>query len=291
VDAVGVDIGGTWIRAAVIRSDGVLEDVVRTPTGRERPADEVVGDIVATIERADAGSLPVGVGAPTTLDSRGRLEPCPNLPTLVGLPLGELLAERLGRDVVTENDAACFALGEWRHGAGRGASLLVGVTLGTGIGVGIVLEGRLVRGAHGRSGEIWHSPVDLRCDAGSCPHVEALVSGVALESAYAQHAPTPLPGPAIAALAQRGDRPAQKAFESLGAALGGVLIWISDLLDPDVIVLGGSVSDSWDLIEPAVIRRLGERPLRLVVSELGQRAALQGAATVALAELERRRMV
>jgi predicted NBD/HSP70 family sugar kinase len=252
--------------------------------------DDIITLIVQAGHQVGDEIAAVGLGIPTTLDGEGRLEPCPNLPTLIGCPLGAVLAEKLSWDVFVENDASCFALGEWRFGAGRGTSLMVGITLGTGIGTGIVMEGRPFRGAHGRAGEIWRSPLNLLTNAGPSPHVEAHVSGTGLEDAYTGATGTRLTGGQIAALADGGDPVASDVFEALGATLGGVIVWLTDLLDPDAVVLGGSVVGAYHHFEKSIRANLRGRTVHLLVSQLGDRAALYGASTVAFVELEKRRM-
>jgi predicted NBD/HSP70 family sugar kinase len=290
LQVIGVDIGGTWMRAAVVHSGGDIGDVLRVPTARGRRAQKIVDDVVSLISRvgltAEAEVSAVGIGVPTTVDERSRLDPCPNLPTMAAYPLASTLANRLGKPVFIENDASCFALGEWRFGAGRGANLLVGITLGTGIGLGVVVGGRLLRGAHGRAGEIWRSPANVECGEASFRNVEACVSGSALEDFYASATGVRLAGDQIARLADENDRPARLAFERLGRALENTLLWLSDLLDPDVIVLGGAVVASFRHFEDPVMGALRDRPGKLVTSELGDSAALYGAAMVAFSGLQ-----
>jgi len=281
------------MRAAVVDTDGNMGSILRTRTDRNRPPQDIIDDIVALIRQAREPVkdeiLAVGLGVPTTLDPAGRLDPCPNLPTMTHWPLGAVLAERLPWDVFVKNDASCFALGEWQFGAGKGTSLLVGITLGTGIGVGIVINGQVLDGAHGRAGEIWRSPLNLIPGAEPSLHVEARVSGTGLEDAYAAATGNRLKGQRLAALADDGDPAAINAFQSFGATLGSVLVWLADLLDPDTVVLGGSVAEAFHHFEKAVHSNLRDRPIKLLVSQLGSRAALYGASTVALLELEKRR--
>ena len=278
------------MRAALVRRDGTIGEVLRVPTVRLRGAGEIVDDLVSLISRlgsADAGGLPsVGIGVPTTFDERGRLDPSPNLPTMTGYPLRSALEDRLQRRVAVENDASCFALGEWRFGAGRGATVLVGITLGTGIGVGIVAGGQLLRGAHGEAGEICRSPVNLEDFEHPFRNVEDCVCGTALQNAYASATGTRLGGVRIAALAEQGDPAARAAFEVMGKILANTVLWIADLLDPDVIVLGGSVSASLPFFAAAMGTIFRDRQINLVRSELGDRAALYGAAMAAFSGLE-----
>lgn len=287
---IGVDIGGTQMRAAVVRQGGDIGNVLRVPTARAREPQQIVDDIVSLVSQAGSTTgrevSAVGIGVPTTIDEQGRLDPCPNLPTMTRFPLAGVLRNRLSKAVFIENDASCFALGEWRFGAGQGTTFLVGITLGTGIGLGVVADGWLLRGAHGRAGEIWRSPANLEAAGMPFRNVEACVSGSALEDLYEFATGARLSGEQIARLADKDDLPARSAFERLGIALGNTLLWISDLLDPEVIVLGGTVVASFRHFEDAVATVLGERKVSVVISELGDSAALYGAAMVAFSGLQ-----
>jgi len=156
---VGVDLGGTRIRAAAVSSTGTIDKFRQRPTQSDRPAMHIVEDVVELVQEvAPVGLAGIGVGVPTTLDERGCLRPCLNLPTFGSFNLGAELQTRLNTKVQLENDARCFTLGEWAWGAARGVRIAVGLTLGTSVGLGIVVDGVPFRGAHGDAGEIWRSP-------------------------------------------------------------------------------------------------------------------------------------
>ena len=287
---IGVDIGGTWMRAAAVHHDGDIGGMLRAPTERMRQPQDIIDSIVLLISQVDLtleGKVSaVGIGVPTTIDEQGCLDPCPNLPTMTAYPLASVLRDRLSKPVFIENDASCFALGEWRFGAGRGAVLLVGITLGTGIGLGIVVNDQILRGAHGRAGEIWRSPANLESFEMPFRNVEACVSGSALEDLYVSTTGVRLTGDQIARLAEQGELSARLAFEHLGRVLGNTVLWISDLLDPDVVVLGGAVAASFRHFADPVAAVLYNRPIKVVISELGDSAALYGAAMIAFSGLQ-----
>lgn len=292
MSVIGADVGGTWIRMAAVGRDGALGEVLKTPTHRQRPPEEIVEDIASMISEVEPGGehgiSAVGIGVPTTIDRSGRLDPCPNLPTMGSYPLKDVLTRRLGKPVFLDNDARCFALGEWKRGAGSGARVLVGVTLGTGIGLGIVVGGRVLRGACGRAGEVWRSPAGLEGHDTNFRNVESFASGTALQEMYERECGARLSGEKIASRASLGDKAARAAFERFGTALGKLLLWLADVLDPDCVVLGGAVAESFAHFSGALRRTLGPRDLKVVKSSLGQAAALYGAAEMALCEMEGR---
>lgn len=281
---MGVDIGGSWIRSALF--DGTYTPVRRNKrkTEGQRAAEKIVADIVRCIKcvtgRSDWPSAAIGIGVPTTIGEDGRLESCDNLPTMNRFPLRQALEERLDHNVIIENDANCFALGEWLFGAGRDSRLMVCVTLGTGVGLGIIHEGKIFRGASGRAGEVWRSPANLKATSDGNRSVESLVGGRALESAYFGICGEMKRGEEIAAIARQSDKVALGVFRSFGRHLGRLLRWLSDILDPDLLVLGGSVAKSADLFlkELIGVSALPEKKIR--VSQLGDLAPLLGAAAL-----------
>jgi len=281
---IGVDLGGTRIRAGMVEAGGAVVCLREMATRAERPACEIAADIAALVRAVEAdvrtvgtgAAAPIGVGVPTTIGPDGALAPSPNLPTCAGYPLARELGNLLGRPVVLENDARCFALGEVLAGAARGALIAAGVTLGTSIGLGMVVNGALLRGAHGEAGEIWRSPVDLLAapgaeTAGRADSLHDLLGGHALGTDAAT----------TARLARCGDAAALAVFARYGERLGAALCWLCDMLDPDVIVIGGAIAASFDLFADHARAVLGARRTLLAASALGDRAAILGAAGVA----------
>jgi glucokinase len=154
--AVAIDLGGTWIRAGLVReSTGIVRDA-KCPTKSSRSAEDIMADMVRlALEVRDHDPVEIagaGIGVPTTISADGGLDACPNLPSMGGFPLKRRLAEALQLPLILENDAKCFALGEWHFRRGAGLRLLVGMTLGTSVGLGIVMDGKAYRGATGQSG-------------------------------------------------------------------------------------------------------------------------------------------
>jgi glucokinase len=285
---VAVDLGGTWMRAVVVHIDGTTGEYVRRPTQRMRNGAAIVTDVIELIDEAclvgsakpaesDSALLHgVALGIPTTLDAHGGLAACNNLPTLTGFRLGDILAERLGVRIHVANDALCFAVGEWWMGAMCKAKTLCGITLGTGIGLGLVIDGKPHRGATNQAGEIWRSPFKGK-------RVESWCSAAGIEEMYAQRSGATSRAEAIAEFARNGDAVACGVFRSYGESLGEVLAIIVNVIDPEAVVLGGSVSKSFDLFGEALHASIragtgGRTDLRVVPSMHLEKAALWGAA-------------
>lgn len=287
---LGLDLGGTKLLAGVVDDDGT---VLRWE--RRRIAGLALGDlieVVAEVVEGLADDLPVGVGVPALMDLRtGIAVRCVHLP-LDGVAVGAVLADRLDRAVVVDNDATCAVLAEWTLGAARGRSHVALLTLGTGIGGGLVLDGRIYRGAVGAAAELGHVPVDLDGPPcfGGCPShgcLEALCSGSALARDAAALWGRPVTGEEVTALARAGDAEAMVLMQTLGDRLGAGLAGIAMSLNPEVIVLGGGVMAAGPLVlEPAraELRRRALAPARevpVVAAQLGEQAGMVGAALLA----------
>jgi len=288
--AVAVDLGGTWIRTAAVSDTGAIGPLGRRETAAGRPHADILGDVLALIEEAaghvaaESGPISgVGVGIATVLDDEGRTVPCPTLPALGNLDLRDLIGSRTRLPVAVANDASCFALGEAWMGAGRECSHLCGLTLGTGIGLGIVIDGRIYSGSHGFAGEIWRTPTGDGC-------LEDHVSGRAIERQYRSLSGMKRPCAQIADLAAAGDAAALAAFVEFGRWLGATVAFLVNALDPDVVVLGGAIALSFDLfrrpVEDALAKTTSPGRARLERSSLGDSAALLGAAKLLWDRLE-----
>ncbi|MEW6753521.1 MAG: ROK family protein [Candidatus Latescibacterota bacterium] len=281
---VGLDLGGTKLCGAVVDAAGrVAAGPLLEATDRQRPPQAVIAalvDLVCRLEAASPGPVAgVGIGIPTTLDAQGGLVPCPNLPTMGGVSIRAELEGRLGRPVVLENDANCYAWGEWRAGAGRGTRHCCCLTLGTGLGMGIILNGALHRGAHGSAGEVCYSPY-----AGG-RQVEEVASGLGIARAYGERTGRQAGAVEVAQAARQGDEAAQEVWREFGTSLGFAICYAVNLLDPEVVVLGGGMVEAWDLFHPslgAVVERhaYDSRLVRLVRAELGGLGGAIGAALV-----------
>lgn len=291
---VGVDLGGTKLLAGAVAPGGeVLFRSYRRIAGLGR--DDLLRTIEAAVVEAVAaagGATAVGLGLPAMLDrASGRVVSCNHLP-LGGLRPADALDFDL--PLTVENDATCAAFAEWRLGAAAGARNAVVLTLGTGIGGGLVLDGRLYRGASGAAAELGHMVVDADGPDcfGACPGrgcLEALASGSAI-ARDAVAAGLPADGGEVTRLALGGDRTATGLLDAVGKRLGAGLAGLAMIFDPDVIVVGGGVMAAGELLlRPArdELRRRAMEPsrsARVSAAALGDDAGMVGAALMAAEE-------
>jgi glucokinase len=214
----------------------------------------------------------------------------PHLPHWHSLPLRALLGERLGTDLVVENDANLAALAEHRAGAAQGARVSLTVTVGTGIGCGVIVEGRVLRGAHGGAGELGHLPLDgrfpCRCGVPGC--VEPECSGGGLVARAVEAGLEVRDAAAVFAAAAAGDPRASRLVDRMTDRLGALIAVAVHLFDPEVVVIGGGVSNAGEALlaplRPAVTRYALEPHrggVRIVAAALGERAGVVGAGLAA----------
>ncbi len=286
---IGVDFGGTRIKAGVVQDGEVVRSkTTATPTGAS-PA-KVLDAIAETVRALDPKPASVGVAIPGEVDSEGKCWGLPNVPGFKGVLFGDDLSSRLGCPVAVENDATTAALGERLYGHGRRHPSFLMMTLGTGIGGGLVIGHQLYPGAYGFAGEIGHFTVDSAPNAWACACgmrgcVEAYAGTRGLIRTFAEYGKTAKEVLDIATSARSGEEAGIKTFERMGDAVGKGLANIQNVLDLSAIVFTGGVSLSFDLIEPhvriALRRHCFARPpaeVPLLVSELGARAGVIGAA-------------
>jgi glucokinase len=265
---VGVDLGGTKIRLGLVSPQDQIVAYRQMPTDAHEGPIAVVQRIVAATAELQAlvpaGShvAALGMCSPGPVDhEHGLLIDPPNLQGLHHSPLGPLLSDRLGMPVVLEHDAKAAGLGDYYFGAGRGATSMVYVVAGTGVGAAIIVNGELYRGAHNSAGEIGHTTIDRNgelCACGSHGCVETYVSGPWLARRYARArangggSETVVTGGDVARLAAAGDPLAHNVLENAGDALGAAVATIAMMMDIDLFVIGGSVAKAGDLLlEPA----------------------------------------
>jgi fructokinase len=249
---IGVDIGGTKIEAAALDRDGavLLRRRVATPVGDYNGTVATVRDLVTALEAALGPAESVGLGIPGMLSPVTGLVKNANSTCLIGRPFDRDLATALGRPVRLANDANCFALSEAVDGAAAGARVVFGVILGTGVGGGVVVNGKVLTGPNAIAGEWGHSPLpwprdDERpgaaCYCGKLGCTETFLSGLGLSRAYEAVGGKPADAEAIAALADGGDARARAALDRYVDRLARSLATVINLLDPEVIVLGGGL--------------------------------------------------
>ena len=288
---VGIDLGGTKIKFGLVSAIGrFLDEPFTIPTQSHRQADEIVGTIIEGIERAVQNSGiqinqidGIGIGSPGPLDLKNGiiLDP-PNLQTLHNYPLKQTIKNYFNLPVALNNDGNCFVLGEACFGSAQKASIVCGFTLGTGFGCGIVIDRKIYTGSTGTAAEIWCSPYADR-------NFEEYGSSRTIRRIYNQITGQKLEAKYIFNLAQHGDKDAIAAWSEFGLHLGKILSIITNLLDPDIIVVGGSVSNSWDFFEKSLIDNLHKNinlatreHIKVVRASLGDNAGLFGAAALLL---------
>lgn len=318
---VGVDLGGTKMLAAVVDAGGKILSEVKEPTLPAADGDEIAARMASTVRRAAAlAEVPfdqiraVGVGAPSPVDPRtGRLSHATNVPLLTDYPLGERLAAALDRPVFVDNDVNVGTVGEHALGAGRGTRDLVGIFVGTGIGGGIILDGRLRHGARHSAGEIGHLAVGYTgqadepiCGCGRPGCAEAYASRTAIEHyirgelAKGRESIVPallvkkgkerITSGIVRKALDRGDAVVEEAMARCTTYLSLLVAGIVNLLDPEMIVIGGGVAEALGegFVDPirreaplSYLKRDDAEKVRIVLAELGDYAVILGAATIA----------
>ena len=289
--SIGIDLGGTKVEGLVLDERLVPVHRVRLPTERERGYDHILGRIAAVVDdlRPHAPDVRViGIGTPGSLSARTGTLKNSNTTCLNGRPLASDLEARLGAAVRLENDANCFALAEARHGAAVGCGVVFGVILGTGVGGGIVVDGRVWSGPQHIAGEWGHHAIDPagpRCYCGQRGCVETLLCGPALEAAY-REAGERATAVEIAARASAGDPVATRVVDVWLDRFGRALANVVSILDPDAVVLGGGLSNIDALYtrgREAVARYVFNDELRTPIlrNRLGDSAGVVGAALLA----------
>jgi glucokinase len=311
---LGIDLGGTNIVAGAMPEDGSLEIAMRSqPTHAELGADvvasriiQIIGDVMtATMEETGARRedfIGVGIGAPGPLDrEKGLVIVAPNLGWR-NFPLRDLIADGVGLPATLDNDANCATLGEWWCGAAKGGRNVVGLTIGTGIGGGLILDGRLYHGASDVAGELGHTTIDStgrRCKCGNYGCLEAYASGPNIaeraREAIASDEPSLLrdlvggnleliTAQTVYDAATQGDEIAREVVRDTAKFLGIGVANLLNIFNPDVVVIAGGVTQAGDaLFEPmrAEVRRRAFRPAveacRIVAATLPGTAGVVGA--------------
>ncbi|MGQ0541430.1 MAG: ROK family protein [Blastocatellia bacterium] len=307
--ALAADLGGTNLRVAAIAADGSILARARTETPKSGGAEEIVDAIVGLAvdcrdQVAGQGEIvSFGLAVPAVLNTaEGKIHTSPNLPVMNGLHLSKAIGEKLNIPVVLENDATAAAIGEQWLGASRGYRNSICVTLGTGVGGGIILDGKPLRGVDGTAGEIGHicvEPFGVPCGCGSIGCLEQYSSASAIvrqaNELFTKH-PTSklrldsdLTPKEVFEAGNAGDPLAIEVFRTVGFYLGIALAGLVNVLNPEVIVIGGGASAGWELFIPEtksqIMKRAFQQPaerVKLLIAELGDDAGILGASHLAL---------
>ena len=289
MSSVGIDVGGTKCHGVRVDVNGEVLVEVRYPTP---PVAELV-PLLADMFHELGGTTALGIGVPGLITPEGVVKASPNMPGAFNVPVGPQLREQLAIAVHVENDATMAAFGEWKAGAARGAENAVMVTLGTGIGGGIVMSGKLQRGANGFAGEIGHMVVQRdgdECVCGRRGCWERYASGSALKMLSGGSS-----GEEVFTAAVAGDAKALEVVDAYAQWIAVGLASLTNICDPEIIVLGGGVVDSvgvvMDAVRTSFIDALYSAQWRahpqLVTAELGARAGAIGSALMVLETVDR----
>ena len=295
--AIGVDLGGTNLRAAAVDTEGEIVELIDTPTDGHRGNQAVLDAIAGAIDtlrdtHGRSGLLGIGVGVPGFIRiEKGVITDSPNLPSMQNYPMRDLLSEMVDAPVILENDANAAALGEKWKGAGKGVDDLVLLTLGTGIGGGIILNGRIWHGMMGMGAEIGHitvNPTGNPCGCGNVGCLEKHASATAIRAMADMLFPGEDLSPKdLNELADHGNEKAKLVFDRVGEALGIAIATLTQIFNVPLYVLGGGVLPAWPHFSGKMFEETQRRSFnfrycgeqnRIVPAELGSHAGLIGAA-------------
>jgi glucokinase len=307
------DLGGTHLRVATVDRNGKIYYRHMQPTPKAEKPNEIVQALIEAAHEAERQTAALGgvvtavaLAVPGTVNvAEGVVVKAPNVPCLEGFRLAAALESELDWPVILENDANAAAMGEMWLGAGRGHRTLICVTLGTGVGGGIILDGKLWRGADGSAAEIGHIGVDpfagVACMCGShgCLEVYASATAIVRMTREARprypnsilHNTEDLTSQKIYQAGHQGDELAIEVFRRMGVYLGIGLASLINVLNPEIVVIGGGLSNGWDLFEKDMHQQVIERAfpiparrVKIVRAECGDDAGLLGAARLAFEE-------
>lgn len=317
VYAIGLDVGGTRIAAGLVERKGRIVREAKLATPKEAGPFAIVDAIVGVVAEVTQGIHPseiagVGIGLPAQIDfTRQSVEYCTNLP-LGGIDMRGLVMSRLKFPVTIDNDGHTAALGESRFGAAKGLKDFVMVTLGTGVGGGVFIAGKLHRGSRGFGGEIGHMVIDVdgpACPCGGKGHLESFAARPAIirdarEAAetYRGSSITRLAGGSeeditaetVIEAANAGDEAAMDVMGHVGDMLGEGLVGLVNVLNPQAIVVGGGIGESCPMVSERAAARIsaealaGRRDIRVLIAELGNDAGVVGAAALAFEDHDSR---
>ena len=304
MNAIGIDFGGTTIKSGLVCDGAIVEHGALIDTQLyEGPGEimEALGSVIQKLRANPAGAAAIGIGLPGLVDSvNGIVHELTNVPGWQDVALRDLLREQTGLPVTIENDANAMAYGEWKYGAAKDGRHVVCITLGTGVGGALILDGRLYRGAQLGAGEIGHMSIDLQGRPGPYGNFGGLEEYVGnqqiAERAAEKYREAGSPREtaectpaALAISAREGDAVARMLWETLGDEIGAALASVVWILNPDTIVIGGGVAKAGALLFDPISRSIQARTLRVIHEHLrvvpailGNEAGIIGSAALAL---------
>jgi glucokinase len=294
--SIGVDLGGTNLRVAAVNENGQILDKVSASTSFDKGAEGVVGDIVEVIRGVAnrigfSGLCGIGIGVPGFIDmDAGVIIGSANLPGFQGFPVRDSIQRHLGTRIILENDANAAALGEKWIGAGKDVKDLILITLGTGIGGGIIIDGKILHGFRGMAGEIGHMTVfpdgnPCGCGNHGCLEKHASASAIAAMAGMMGIATQRFSAREVYELALAGNSRAKLVFESMGRSLGIAIANLINLFNFPLYLLSGGPLPAWDFFAPCMFSEIESRAftfacsgIRVEKAVLGGDAGLYGAA-------------
>lgn len=263
----GIDLGGTNIKIGVFSIEGELLKTWKTSSKSIQNPDNIKNVLFDELIRFDEYSniQSIGIGVPGLVTNDGIVIESPNFPEWHEVNFKEIIENALKVPVRIENDANLFALGEGSFGSAKGCRNFVGITLGTGVGGGIIINEQIYRGSKGMAGEIGHiviHPSGPLCSCGKKGCLEAYSSATAIKKMMEQQTQLLLEAEEIAGLAMKGDKIAKKIFEKAGYHLGIGMATLVNLLDIEMIVVGGGVCNAWELLEKSIYKGFEEHTFK-----------------------------
>lgn len=253
---IGIDMGGTNIRVGVVKGDDIVKKVIK-PTLAHRSEQEILADLIAAIrEVMSSEAKSIGIGVPSVVDlEHGIVYNVANIPSWEEVHLKEVLEKEFNVPVAVNNDANCFALGEQTHGKGKGYKDIVGMTIGTGVGAGLIINGQLYSGGNTGAGEI-----------GSFPYLDNIFEYYASGQFFSQvhH----VKGSEVAQRAAQGDEEALKLFKDFGHHVGNLMNTVLYAYDPQIIIIGGSIAQSYQYYSEEMMKVIKTFPYPATVEKL-----------------------
>lgn len=289
----GIDIGGTNIKFGIFNKEGNLLKTWKASSKPIFQQENIPSFIIDELKKNEnlSNISAIGIGIPGLVTNDGIVRESPNFPQWNDVPISKMFSEVLNIPIKVENDANLFTIGEGTFGSAKNYKNYVGITLGTGVGGGIVIDGKLLRGSKGMAGEIGHiviHPSGPICSCGKKGCLEAYSSATAIKKMMEQQTGLQLEADEVAKLASKGDKLALKIFEKVGYHLGIGIATIVNLLDIEMVVIGGGVSSSFSLIEKHIHKGFSEHTfnthlsvVKIEKSLLGDNAGIFGSFTIA----------
>lgn len=309
MNRIGIDVGGTNVKIALVDDKGKIIYSNSIPTRAELGYEftvsnikQAIHDLLKETKHIEKDIAGIGFGFPGQVDYKeGIVRNAPNIPGWVEVPIAKIFESEFHIPTRVDNDVRCAALGELNYGAGKGCENLICITVGTGIGSGLIVNGKLVRGASNAAGEIGHIKLQMHdgpiCGCGDTGCLEAFASGpaiVALAEEYIKGGKStkyremangnPITPYIVSEAAKAGDPVAQRIFAIIGEYIGIGLSGVVNLLNPEKIIIGGGVADAGDLLFDPIVRALKQRAMKIagstvevVHAQLGNTAGVIGA--------------